>query len=159
MAEENGLDDHSCYRMNLRQVYGTALYSEQREHLKCKYDVSARIRNIGPDGHKEYRSYGDSDNLLECAREALDLININRMMAKNGNFPPADYDDATTEEADVIPRPRKRAKVSTTTSDDLKEALDTIKMVSEKVDVLGVQVCNLWKYVSAIHKAFGEPEV
>ncbi len=67
------------------------------------------------------------------------------MMAKNRNPPPADYDDATTEEADVIPRPRNRAKVSTTRSDDLKETLDAIKMVNEKVDVLGFQVCNLWK--------------
>ena len=153
MAEDKG-----CYSMNLMNIHGTALYPKQRERLQAKLNVTARCRQMY-DGSKEYRSYGDSDNLLECAREALDLIYINRMMAKNGNPPPADYDDATTEEADVIPRPRKRAKLSTTTSDDLKEALDTIKMVSEKVDVLGVQVCNLWKYVSAIHKAFGEPEV
>ena len=98
MAEENGLSDHSCYRMNLRQVYGTTLYSEQREHLKCKYDVSARIRNIGPDGHKEYRSYGEPCNLHACAEEALELINTNRMKAlrdlSNGNAPPA-YDTTT----------------------------------------------------------------
>ena len=103
MAEEDGLSDHSCYRMNLRQVYGTALYAEQKEHLRCKYQVSARIRNIGPDGHKEYRSYGEPWNLHACAEEALELINMNRMKAirdlSNANAPPA-YDDTDTVDID-----------------------------------------------------------
>ena len=141
--------------MNLMNIHGTALYPKQREHLQAKFSVATRCRQ-SHDGNKEYRSYGDSDNLLECAREALDLININRTMAKNGNPPPADYDEATTEEADVIPRPRKRAKVSTAMHDTTKEALNTIQMLQEKVDVLGSQVCNLCKKVDAVHKIWGQ---
>ena len=173
MAEDNGFDV-ACYSMALKKIDGTALHSEQRAHLKRKFGVSARCQTF-VDGHKEYRSYGDSNNLHACAREALKLINMNRSCVQEERLrntdakeaddnprprkcakvsPPKD-DDADTEESDGNCRPRRKAKVSTTMSESLKEAIDTIQMLHEKVDLFGSTVSTLCKKVDAIHNAFG----
>ena len=62
--------------MKLMDTLGTAIYWEQRVHLKRKYDVD--IEAFRHDGWKEYRLCGAKEVIMVCAEEAMDLVDMNR---------------------------------------------------------------------------------
>ena len=68
------------YSLRLNGTEGTALHKEQKDHLKEKYNVAVRVRMV----RSEYflRSNGDAENIYESSREALELINMNRLRCK-----------------------------------------------------------------------------
>ena len=69
-------DDKAFETMQLMDTLGTAIYSEQRMHLKQKYDVD--IEDFRYDGWKEYRLCGAKEVIMLCAEEAMNLVNMNR---------------------------------------------------------------------------------
>ena len=62
--------------MKLMDTLGTAIYWEQRVHLKRKYGVD--IEAFRHDGWKEYRLCGAKEVIMVCAEEAMDLVDLNR---------------------------------------------------------------------------------